>query len=178
MNNIAARLHLYGPWRLICFFIINHFLGGTNPCFCAGKRLLLSSIGCHVGRGTTIVGPIMVYGTISIGENCWINRDFTVHGNGHVVIGNNCDIAPEVSILTGGHAIGGPLRRAGSGERYTIRIGNGVWVGARSTILGNTVVGDSSVIAACACVNKDIPPNSLVGGIPARLIRILTDDNK
>ena len=174
---ILKKLHLFGLHKKICFFLINHIFVGTKEFACSAKRGLMKAVGNSVGIGTTIVGPIKVFGTVSIGRDCWINRGFTVHGNGHVDIGNNCDIAPDVSFLTGGHEIGKAERRAGTGEVYTINVGNGCWIGARSTILGNIVINDGSVVAACSCVNRDVPENVLVGGVPAKIIRRLDDEN-
>ena len=157
-------------------YLVNHIYVGTHAF--KRKRKLLRSIGWQIGEGTRIVGPITNTGTVQIGKDCWIGRDFTVNGNGHVVIGDNCDIAPQVTFLTGGHEIGGPDRRAGKGEKYTVTVGNGCWIGARSTLGRNITVGDSTVIAACACVMKDIPDNVLAGGVPAKVIRKFENDQK
>lgn len=153
--------------------MVNHFLTGTK--FFALKRKLLCSIGYEIGENTKIVGPIMNTGHISVGRNCWVGRNLTVHGNGSVIIGDNCDIAPDVMFLTGGHQIGNAERRAGAGETYQITVGSGVWIGARATILLNTVIGDGAAVAACACVTRDIPGNTLAGGVPARVIKELED---
>ena len=75
------------------------------------KRKLLSGIGCQVGDGTTIVGPIECKGFISIGKNCWIGKNCKVNGNGTVQSGDNCNIGPEVTFQTGGHAIGDRIDR-------------------------------------------------------------------
>lgn len=162
-------------WRTIKRFfvqaVVNHFLTGTK--FFALKRKLLCSIGYEIGENTKIVGPIMNTGHISVGRNCWIGRNLTVHGNGSVIIGDNCDIAPDVMFLTGGHRIGDAARRAGQGETYTITVGNGVWIGARSTMMKNISVGDGAVVAACACVTADVPENMVVGGVPAATIKEL-----
>ena len=82
----------------------------------------------------------------------------------------------DVMFLTGNHKIGDKNRRAGWGENHLITIGNGVWIGARSTIVNNTKIGDSCVVAACACVTKDFEDNMLIGGVPAKVIRELKDD--
>lgn len=171
------KVHLYGAFRKLCFFLINRIFTGTASFSCCVKRRLLRMIGCPVGKGTTIVSPIMVFGTIDVGENCWINRGFVVHGNGNVSIGNNCDFGPNVSVLTGGHQIGDSRRRAGLGETYDIVIGDGVWVGANSTILGNTIIEAGCVIAACSCVTQNVPRDCLYGGVPAKLIRSLNHDD-
>lgn len=177
MIKILKKIHLFGTYRTVCIFLINHVFVGTRKLSCLVKRHLMIAIGNSVGKDTTIVGPIHIMGSCSIGKNCWINRDFTIHGNGHVDIGDNCDIAPEVEFLTGGHSIGSTERRAGQGEAYMIRVGNGCWIGARATLLGNIILQNGSVVAACACVNRDVPMNVVVGGVPAKIIRRLDDED-
>lgn len=157
--------------KRIVFRMVNHVLNGTR--FFAAKRKLLCSIGYEIGENTKIVGPIFCTGTLCIGENCWIGCNLTVHGNGSVIIGDNCDIAPDVTFFTGGHIVGTTERRAGVGESYKIAVGNGTWIGGRSTILGNTTIGDGCVVAACACVVGDVEKNVLTGGVPAKKIRDL-----
>lgn len=159
--------------RILVTFLVNHVYAGTR--FWETKRKLLNSIGFEIGEGTKVVAPITCSGKLIAGENCWLGRDLKIQGNGTVIIGSNCDVAPEVTFLTGGHEIGDPDRRAGKGEIYTIHIEDGCWIGARSTFGRNTTVGRGSVIAACACVMKDVCENRLVGGVPAREIRKLND---
>lgn len=161
----------------IVMFLVNRVLSQRSRGFFETKRRLLNSIGYHIGEGTRIVGPIEANGHLTIGKNCWIGKNLRINGNGYVVIGNNCDIAPEVTFQTGGHKIGDASRRAGEGLIFSQRIGNGVWVGGRTTFVGNTAIGDASVIAACACVVSDVESNSLVGGVPAKLIRRLENDS-
>ena len=155
--------------KRIVIYIVNRILNVTR--FFGVKRKLLCSIGYEIGKNTKIVGPIYITGTFRTGENCWIGCNFTIHGNGSVIIGDNCDIAPDVTFLTGGHQIGSHLRRAGKGESYCIEVGSGVWIGARSTILLNTNIGDGCVIAACACVSKDVPADTLAAGVPAKVMK-------
>ena len=160
--------------RNVCLFLLNHVLAGTT--YFDLKRKLLISLGYKIGEGTKVVGPFECHAELTIGSNCWIGKNIKVNGNGILVIGDNCDIAPEVTFLTGGHKIGGKERRAGEGESYSIHVGDGVWIGGRSTLLNNISVGNGAVIAACACVNKNVNENELVGGVPARVIRTL-DEN-
>lgn len=156
-------------------FIVNAFLSNRSKGYFESKRKLLIWAGYQIGEGTKIVGPIEANGKLTIGKNCWIGKNLTVNGNGSVVIGDNCDIAPEVTFQTGGHEIGGAERRAGKGIIAHQSVGNGVWIGGRVTIIGNISIGDSSVIAGCACVVKDVEPNVVVGGVPAKVIRRLDD---
>lgn len=156
--------------RITAMRLLNR-LSGTK--FFSLKRKLLMAAGHEVGQDVKIVGPVFCSGTLHIGNGCWLGRCLSVEGNGHVYIGDNCDVAPEVTFLTGGHKIGSARHRAGEGETYTIYIERGTWIGARSTILRSVTVGESCVVSACACVAADIPANSLVGGIPAKVIRTL-----
>ncbi len=153
------------------YFLVNHVYAGTEAW--DRKRHLLRAAGWKIGEGTRIVGPVACSASVEIGADCWIGRDFKVHGNGCLIIGDRCDLGPETAFFTGGHVIGGPERRAGAGESYTIRIGSGCWLGGRSSFLRNVTVGEASVVAACACVTEDVPPYTLTAGVPAREIRRL-----
>lgn len=177
--NIKKLLHLHGihvKWNM---FLVNRiYAGDSKPRHFKKKRQLLLALGFEIGENTKIVGPVELHGKVSIGKNCWIGKNFRVNGIGSVIIGDNCDIAPEVTFQTGGHLIGTPERRAGEEQIFHQTVGSGTWIGGRSTILGNTSIGASCVIAGCACVTKDVPEGSLVGGVPARLIRKLDDDTE
>lgn len=164
---------LLGLKRRIWLFAVNHIYVGTKKF--EQKRKLLIKLGHEIGQGTKVVGPVYCTGKLTIGNDCWIGKNFFVNGNGTVTIGNNCDIAPEVMFQTGGHEIGPDKRRAGKGITFHTFVGNGCWIGARSTILGGVHIEDSCVVAACACVCKDIEKNSLVGGVPAKVIRKLEE---
>lgn len=169
MVGFLKKLHLFGLFRSFCFFLVNYVFIGTRPCFFYIKTYILRLAGYNIGKNTKIVGAIRVYGNITIGDNCWINRDLVVHGNGNVIIGDNCDIAPGVTFLTGGHSIGLGDRRAGQGEKYLIVVKNGCWIGAHSTILGNVTINSKTIVAACSCVIKDCPCNVMVAGVPAKI---------
>ena len=167
--------------RLICkpgWYLMNHVWCGTEKRYFERKRRFLIFMGHQIGEGTKVVGPVWCTGRLVIGKDCWIGKNLLVNGNGTVTVGDCCDIAPEVAFQTGGHRIGSAHRRAGKGVKFNIEVGNGCWIGARSTILGGVHVGDSCVVAACACVNKDVPANSLVGGVPAKIIRELSEDGE
>ena len=166
--SILSKIH-----KRINLYLVNKVYAGTRPQFFEKKRKLLNAIGFEIGEGTKIVGPIECYAKLKIGKNCWIGKNLIVNGNGTLIIGDNCDIAPEVTFLTGGHQIGEGARRAGKGESYTIRVGSGVWICGRSTIAKNVIIGNSSVIAAAACVVTDVADNVVVGGVPAKFIKNL-----
>lgn len=153
-------------------FLINRVYVGTKHF--AAKRRCLRRLGHKIGENTKIVGPVYCTGTLCIGEECWIGKNFTVNGNGAVIIGDRCDIGPEVTFETGGHRIGAAQRRAGAGQTFTQKVGSGCWIGGRSTVCNETEIAAGSVVAACSCVVKNVPADVLVGGVPAKTIKELT----
>ena len=155
-------------------FLINSIYSGTKAF--EKKRKLLNKLGHQIGEGTKIVTPFFCTGKLITGKDCWIGKNLTINGNGTVIIGDNCDIAPEVTFQTGSHKIGSHNRRAGDGFNADIKLGDGCWVGVRSTLLGGVEVEDGCIIAACACVNKSVAKNTLVGGVPSKVIRNLSND--
>ena len=160
--------------RIIGLFIINHFLCMTR--FFGLKNLILKSVGCSIGEGTKIVGPIY-FGNevkIKIGKNCWINNNFRIEGNGSVTIGDNVDVGPLVTFLTGTHIINiGNGRRAGKGITGQINIERDCWICAKTTILPNINVEIGCVLAAGSVITKDCKKNTLVGGVPGKKIKNL-----
>lgn len=162
--------------RHIALFLVNKVLSGTNPKYFSIKRKLLNSIGYNIGSYTKVVGPVICTGRLTIGKNCWIGTGLTIHGNGDVIIGNNVDIGPEVTFITGSHLIGKSEHRAGLGLKFAIEVGNGCWIGSKSILTNTITIGNGTVIAAGAVVCKDVSPNVLIGGVPAKTIKLLDDE--
>lgn len=157
--------------RYLVLWIVNSFLSGNH--FWKLKRFLLVACGIVVGNNTKIVGPIKI-GTCAdliIGDNCWIGEHCVIYGNAKVSIGDNCDLAPNVSFATGTHEIGTHARRAGKGYCESISVGNGCWIGINSTILSGVNIADGCCIGACALVKHSFSEDSLVGGVPAKVIK-------
>ena len=115
----------------------------------------------------------MLSGPLEIGDNTWIGHEVLVTGGAAAVrIGSDVDIAPRVTLVTGTHVLfEGPGKAAGRGYSEPIVIGNGAWIGAASTILGGVRVGAESVVASGALVCADVAQRTVVGGIPARVLR-------
>lgn len=167
-------------YRLKCkvvLFLVNKVYVGTYSRFFEKKRRLLNSLNnFRIGEGSKVVGPIVCIGTFECGKNCWVGKNLFVNGNGTVTVGDNCDIAPEVTFQTGGHEIGGAERRAGKGKVFSQSVGDGTWIGGRVTVLNDSRIGKSCVVAGCACVVGDVPDHTLAGGVPAKVIRELEHD--
>ncbi|MBX3013824.1 MAG: acyltransferase [Caldilineaceae bacterium] len=149
-----------------------------------GNRLraaLLRLIGFRIGRGTvfwgtpTITGSGALYSRLTIGEACWINGGCFLNLGASITIGNHVAIGHQVMLLTDTHAIGDATRRAGPLYAQPIQIHDGAWIGARSTLLPGVTIGEGAVVAAGALVTKAVPSHALVAGVPARLLRALTE---
>ena len=106
---------------------------------------------------------------ITLGKGVFINEGCCFQDQGGIEIGDNALIGQQVVIATLNHDLI-PEKRA-SMIPAPVKIGNNVWIGAHSTILGGVTVGDNSVIAAGAVVTKDVPANVVVGGVPAKILK-------
>ena len=120
----------------------------------------------HIGTTQISAGP---RATIEIGENTFINSGTIITSRKHISIGKNCHIANQVIMMDDDfHDVS--AREATSGKADII-IGDGVWIATRAIVLKGVTIGDGSVVAAGAVVTKDVPPFTLVGGVPARIIK-------
>jgi acetyltransferase-like isoleucine patch superfamily enzyme len=115
------------------------------------------------------------YGHVTIGDNVFFNRGCYVAVHEALTIGDNCLFGEHVSIHDENHNLGRGCDPIGSRGFTTapIVIGKNVWVGAKATILQGVHIGDNAVIGANAVVTRDIPPNAIAVGIPARVVREL-----
>jgi len=111
---------------------------------------------------------------ISVGRNVFVNQNCTFYDLGGLDIGDDVMIGPNVSLITTGHPIEPSQRRAFVIAKPIV-IERNVWIAAGATIIGGVTVGENSVVAAGSVVTKDVPPNTLVGGNPARVIRSIAD---
>ncbi len=139
------------------------------------RRALFTAGGVSLHRGARLLGRTRIdYPNVVIGES-WIGAGTHVIATvtAPVVIGHRCDVGPGVLFVVGSHEIGTSYRRAGTGRSASISIGDGTWIGARVTVLGGTEIGKGSVIAAGAVVKGTFPPNVLIAGVPARIVRDL-----
>jgi acetyltransferase-like isoleucine patch superfamily enzyme len=124
-----------------------------------------------IGRGTKIRCH---EGEVAIGNKTVFGEDCTISAYQRVSIGEQCIVADRVMMIDFDHNVAEverPIRVQGIYKR-DVRIGNNVWVGYGAQILRGVTVGDNSIIGASAVVNKDVPANAVVGGVPARIIRM------
>lgn len=108
---------------------------------------------------------------IRLGRRVFINSGCCFQDQGGIFIGDDCLIGHQVVIATLNHDLA-PAHR-GSMRPSPVRIGNNVWIGAHATLLPGVNVGNNSVIAAGAVVSRDVPANTVVAGVPAKIIRTI-----
>lgn len=109
---------------------------------------------------------------IRVGENVFINACCHFQDHGGVTIGDGCQIGHNVVFATLNHGLKAEDRQ--TTYPAPIRLGRNVWIGSNSTILQGVTIGDNAVVAAGAVVTHDVLPDTVVGGVPARLIRSLS----
>ncbi len=167
------QLHL----RLLLAQVLIFFL----PAY-VGSRLrteILRLIGFRIGRESVFWGTVQIYGSgdlykrLVIGEGCWINIGCIFDLGATITLGDRVGLGHQVLLLTTSHVVGSAERRAGSSTFAPIHIGDGTWVGARVVILPGITVGPGAIIASGAVVTKDVPPHTMVAGVPAKVIRQL-----
>lgn len=135
-------------------------------------RELLSQItATEIDESVAIFTPLYInYGKhTKIGKNVFINFDCTFLDLGGITIEDNVLIAPKVSLLSEGHLLEPENRHALVPK--PIHIKNNAWIGAGATILQGVTIGENAVVASGAVVSKDVPDNTIVGGIPAKIIK-------
>jgi len=134
---------------------------GNNVGIGSFSRIVISTsfnnLGSHIIVGNNVGIGEYAYlggaGGLEIGDDCIIGQYFSCHPENHNTV--------DLSI---------PIRQQGV-NRKGIKIGHNCWIGSKVTVLDGVEIGAGSVVAAGAVVNKSFPPNSVIGGIPARLLK-------
>ena len=135
------------------------------------RNLLGQITGSEIDESVVVFTPLHInYGKhTKIGKNVFINFDCVFLDLGGITIEDDVFIAPKVSLLSEGHPTSSEDRH--SLIPRAIHIKKNAWIGAGATILPGVTVGENAVIAAGAVVSKDVAPNTIVGGVPAKFIK-------
>ena len=126
---------------------------------------------CWIGDGTKIRSH---EGVVEVGAKTVFGQECTVSSYKHVRIGEQCVIADRAMFIDFDHGVvevERPIRQQGIYTR-PVEIGSNVWIGYGACFLRGVRVGDNSIVGANSVVTKDVAANSVVGGVPARLIRM------
>ncbi|WP_125681684.1 DapH/DapD/GlmU-related protein [Levilactobacillus yonginensis] len=138
----------------------------------------------RTGERLTINGTFSaLYGQhIAVGDDVFINGNCTFQDSNKITLGSRVIIAPDTKFYCGAHSLDATQRFGvrPDGSRYLvtytkpITVGDDVWIGGNVTIIGGVHIGNNVVVGAGAVVTKDVPDNTVVGGVPARVIKPLT----
>ncbi len=169
----TSAFHLRVFLIKVATFFLPNYVGNRWRTFMfrlAGFQIGSATV---LGGTPTLTGGKRLHKNLIIGKGVWLNFGCVFDLEDQIIIGNCVDIGHEVLFMTTTHEIGNQSRRATKRITKPIVIENGVWVGARCTILPGITIGKGSIVAAGAVVTKDVAPNTLVGGVPATVIRQL-----
>lgn len=113
---------------------------------------------------------------ITIGKNVFVNHACTFMDRGGITIEDNVLIGPKVNLITTNHPINPAERRATISQPIVLK--KGAWIGVGATILPGVTIGENSIVAAGSVVSKDVPDNTIVGGIPAKIIKSIAENHE
>ena len=152
------------------------FVADTARMICGGLPPYVVAEGSISLGADSIVresAMLITYGgKIEIGPRCTINPFSLLQGNGGITIGEDVLIASHVSIISANHEFrqrNVKIRAQGETAKGIV-IEDDVWIATHATILDGVTIGRGAVVAASALVNKDVPPYSIVAGVPAKVV--------
>jgi len=133
----------------------------------------------HVGEEVVVRPPFYCeYGAISIGDGTFVNVDAVMLDGAPIVIGAACQIASRVQLLTATHPIDPEPRRAGWEYARPITLADNVWLGGGVIVCPGVTIGQDTVVGAGAVVTNDLPAGVVAAGVPARVMREISDEDR
>lgn len=137
------------------------------------RNLLLKELLPNSGKGLWVEPPFYCdYGyNIHTGKNVFFNFNCVILDVMKVEFGDQVLVGPDVQIYTATHPLDAKTRNSWLEYAKPVSIGNSVWIGGGAIIYPGVTIGDGAVIAAGAVVTKPVPPNVVVGGNPAVIIK-------
>lgn len=137
------------------------------------RERLSELIDKDIDKSTTLFVPFYTnFGKhIKLGKNVFINHACSFLDLGGITIEDDVQIGPRVNLITENHPVD-PSKRKHL-DLKSIHIKRNAWIGAGATILPGVTIGENSIVAAGAVVNKDVPNNTIVGGVPAKMLRTI-----
>jgi acetyltransferase-like isoleucine patch superfamily enzyme len=137
------------------------------------RERLSEIIDAKIDKSTTVFVPFYTnFGKhIKLGKNVFINHACTFLDLGGIIIEDDVQIGPKVNLITENHPVD-PAKRKYL-DLKPIMIKRNAWIGAAATILPGVTIGENSIVAAGAVVNRDVPDNTIVGGVPAKALKTI-----
>ena len=138
------------------------------------RERLSEIIGSQLDKSTTVFAPFYTnFGRfILIGKNVFINHACTCLDMGGIIIEDDVLIGPKVNLITENHPLDPANRKALICKPIVVK--RNAWIGAAATIMPGVTIGENAVVAAGAVVSKDVPANTVVGGVPAKIIKTIS----
>lgn len=167
-NNDPELLKLRLKCMDLCFE-----LNQTKPSYIDKKNEILKQLIGYIPDGLEILTPFTCdYGkNIHLGKNVFINSHCYLMDGANITIGNHVFIGPYCGFYTANHPLPYEPRNKGLEKALPITIGDNCWFGANVSIMPGVTIGSGCVIAAGAVITKDMPDNSLIAGVPAKVIK-------
>lgn len=138
-------------------------------------RPFLGSCGANfrLGRNNTFYNPAAIH----IGRDVYIAHGCWFMGGAQIQVGDEVLFGPYCVVVSSNHTRLDGSFRYGEPDKLPISIGRGCWVAAHVTITGGSRIGDGALIAAGAVVAGEFPPDAMIGGVPARVLKGVEDPN-
>ncbi|MFZ5942001.1 MAG: acyltransferase [Bacteroidota bacterium] len=177
-RKMIARINL---WRFTFrkiffgFDLANHFLSGRDKF---SIQLILKKNGASIGNDCDLESGLRFhncrdYRNLKVGNNCHIGKDCFFDLRERISIGNNVVISMQCTFITHLDMTQSRLSKVYPSESAPVSIGNDSYLGARSTVLMGVDIGERVIVSACALVRDSVPGNSLVAGVPTKLIKTI-----
>ncbi|ACH38629.1 acyltransferase, left-handed parallel beta-helix (hexapeptide repeat) family [Citrifermentans bemidjiense Bem] len=126
------------------------------------------------GNGEVLIQARAAEAVIQIGRNVLFSNNISLISTVGITIGDDCLVGDNLLVMdTDFHGIHPAERRTSPGTSRPVTVGKNVWFGSRVIVQKGVTIGDNSVIASQSVVTRDIPPNSVAGGNPAKVLRTL-----
>lgn len=161
LNKVASAIWAFFAW-------IENNIISVVPLWSV-RKIYHRLMGIKIGKGsqlnlrTYLMGP----GKLVVGDYTHVNPGCLIDYRGGIEIGSSVSISHRVMLITGGHDLGSSVFEE---SHAPIKIGDYVWIGAGAIVLKGVEIGEGAVVAAGAVVTKDVPPFTIVGGVPAKKI--------
>lgn len=153
----------------------------TSPAETEKRAALIKEMFAEAGEGCYIEPPFHAnWGGkhVRLGNYVYANFNLTLVDDGNIDIGDNVMFAPNVTVITATHPVLPALREKGLQFNVDVKICSNVWIGAGAIIMPGITVGENSVVGAGSVVTKDVPPNTVVVGNPARVLREIGEHDR
>ena len=191
-TKIEKELHtgnLYYPtdmklilYQMRCVEVMHRFnKTSSRPLGLLRRMRIMKKMLADVGKECYIEPPFYAnFGGkhVHLGEGVYANFHLTCVDDTHIYVGDHTMIGPNCTLCTAAHPISPELREGGYQYNLPVRIGKNCWLGANVTVLPGVTIGDNTVIGAGSVVTKDLPANVVAVGVPAKVIREITEEDK